>query len=139
MSVIVKGMKMPKDCYDCPLHDGETGRCNILGITICDYIPKECPLVEFRTAIDEMPNIEPKQKKGRWIVTGTFDDFLKCSCCGYKKPWNEDTFNFCPHCGVPMVEAKMEICDDVSDFQPTRKDVEKAFDILVDKSKEKEK
>ena len=46
MSVIVKGMEMPKDCYDCPLHDGENGRCNILGITVCDYIPKECPLVE---------------------------------------------------------------------------------------------
>lgn len=46
MSVIVRGMEMPKDCYDCPLHDGETGRCNILGITVCDYIPKECPLVE---------------------------------------------------------------------------------------------
>ena len=45
MSVIVKGMEMPKDCYDCPLHDGETGRCNILGITVFDYIPKECPLV----------------------------------------------------------------------------------------------
>lgn len=46
MSVIVKGMEMPKYCYDCPLQDGETGRCNILKITVCDYIPKECPLVE---------------------------------------------------------------------------------------------
>ena len=46
MSVIVKGMEMPKHCYDCPLQDGETGRCNILKITVCDYIPKECPLVE---------------------------------------------------------------------------------------------
>ena len=46
MSVIVKGMEMPKYCYDCPLQDGETGRCNILGITVYDYIPKECPLVE---------------------------------------------------------------------------------------------
>lgn len=46
MSVIIKNMEMPKDCYDCPLHDGETGRCNILGITVCDYIPKGCPLVE---------------------------------------------------------------------------------------------
>lgn len=47
---------------------------------------------------------QPEQKKGRWIVTGMFDDFLKCSCCGYKKPWNQDIFNFCPHCG-----AKMEV------------------------------
>lgn len=47
MSVIIKGMEMPKNCYDCPLHDGEIGRCNILGTTVCDYIPKECPLVEM--------------------------------------------------------------------------------------------
>lgn len=46
MSVIVKGMEMPKYCYDCPLHNGENGRCNILEITTIDYIPKECPLVE---------------------------------------------------------------------------------------------
>ena len=46
MSVIVKGMEMPKHCYDCPLQDGETGRCNILGITVYD-IPKECPLIEM--------------------------------------------------------------------------------------------
>lgn len=45
---------------------------------------------------------QPEQKKGKWIVTGMFDDFLKCSCCGYKKPWNEDTFNFCPFCGAKM-------------------------------------
>ena len=46
MSVIVKDMEMPKYCSDCPLLDGETGRCNILKITVCDYIPKDCPLVE---------------------------------------------------------------------------------------------
>lgn len=45
MSVIVKGMEMPKYCYDCPLQDGEDGRCNILGIIVYD-IPKECPLIE---------------------------------------------------------------------------------------------
>ena len=45
MSVIVKGMEMPKYCYDCPLQDGETGICNILKMTVYD-IPKECSLVE---------------------------------------------------------------------------------------------
>lgn len=47
---------------------------------------------------------KPEQKKGKWIVTGTFDDFLKCSCCGYRKPWNQDIFNFCPKCGAEMDE-----------------------------------
>lgn len=50
-----------------------------------------------------------EQKKGKWIVTGTFDDFLKCSCCGYKKPWNEDIFNFCPNCGAEMEKTDAEI------------------------------
>ncbi len=44
-----------------------------------------------------------EQKKGKkWIVTGTFNDFLKCPDCGYKKPWNQDIFNFCPKCGTDM-------------------------------------
>ena len=45
---------------------------------------------------------QPEQKKGKWIVTGMFDDFLKCSCCAYRKPWNQDIFNFCPNCGAEM-------------------------------------
>lgn len=52
--------------------------------------------------LSTMPSAQPTQKKGRWIVTGTFFDFLKCSCCGYKKPWNQDIFNFCPNCGAEM-------------------------------------
>ena len=46
MSVIVKDMEKPQHCYECLLQDKEDGRCNILGIAVCDYIPKECPLVE---------------------------------------------------------------------------------------------
>ena len=52
--------------------------------------------------LSTMPSIQSEQRKGKWIVTGTFDDFLKCSCCGYKTPWNQDVFSFCPHCGVKM-------------------------------------
>lgn len=46
MSVIVKNMGMPKNCYDCPLLDNEYGICNILRIVVYDYVPKDCPLVE---------------------------------------------------------------------------------------------
>ena len=35
--------KFPKDCWDCPMHGGENGRCKMLGY-YTDYIPKECPL-----------------------------------------------------------------------------------------------
>ena len=56
-----------------------------------------------KSDIEDAPTIE-ERKKGKWIVTGTFDDFLKCSCCGYKKPWNTDAFNFCSNCGAEMRE-----------------------------------
>ena len=35
--------KLPKDCWDCPMHDGENGWCKML-VCYTDYIPKDCPL-----------------------------------------------------------------------------------------------
>ena len=35
--------EMPKDCWDCPMHDGENGWCKML-VCYTDYIPKDCPL-----------------------------------------------------------------------------------------------
>lgn len=100
MSVIVKGMEMPKDCYDCPLHDGENGRCNILGITVYDYIPKECPLVE------KMPVVLSERKKGKWMCHDAREGFLiakyTCSICDYYSGTQKT--GYCPNCG-----AKMEV------------------------------
>lgn len=33
----------PKDCWDCPMHDGENGWCKML-VCYTDYVPKDCPL-----------------------------------------------------------------------------------------------
>lgn len=104
MSVIVKGMEMPKDCFDCPLCNGENGRCNILGITVSDYIPKECPLVEVR--------------HGKWVERKVIEDgkkikewqSAKCSVCGkyHTTPYlyNFDDFDYCPNCGVDFRKGK---------------------------------
>lgn len=35
--------ELPKDCLDCPMHDGENGWCKIL-VCYTDYIPKDCPI-----------------------------------------------------------------------------------------------
>ena len=35
--------ELPKDCWDCPMHDGENGQCKML-VCYTDYIPKNCPL-----------------------------------------------------------------------------------------------
>ncbi len=44
-----------------------------------------------------------KQSAGEWIVCGMFDDFFKCSSCGYKSPWQTAIeFKYCPNCGARM-------------------------------------
>ena len=44
-----------------------------------------------------------KQKEGEWIVSGMFDDFLKCSSCGYQQPWQTAIeYKYCPNCGAKM-------------------------------------
>ena len=48
MSVLIKGIAMPKESWDCPCHDGETGWCKVTGSS-CEPIPKDCPLVEVPT------------------------------------------------------------------------------------------
>ena len=94
MGVYVKGMEMPKDCYDCPCHNGENGRCQIPKETTEDKRPYDCTLVE--------------EKTGRWLDMGKFTDIdgnhhevWKCDCCGFI---SHDDSNFCPQCG-----AKMEV------------------------------
>ena len=48
MSILIKGIAMPKESWDCPCHDGETGWCKVTGSS-CEPIPKDCPLVEVPT------------------------------------------------------------------------------------------
>ena len=44
-----------------------------------------------------------KQSEGKWIVSGMFDDFLKCSSCGYQQPWHTAIeYKYCPNCGSKM-------------------------------------
>ena len=51
MSVLIKGMKMPKDCIGCPFDDEDYYRCN--AIMRENYNrkgrPDYCPLVELQT------------------------------------------------------------------------------------------
>jgi hypothetical protein len=53
--VVSIDMEMPKECYRCPLLDGEYGTCNIIGETKVDMTEeraKNCPLVEIGTCKD---------------------------------------------------------------------------------------
>lgn len=45
MSLLIKGIEMPKESWECPCHNGENGSCNVTQ-KVCFEIPKDCPLVE---------------------------------------------------------------------------------------------
>ena len=89
MSVLIKGMEMPKCCLECPLEDSPEfdsyciakdyefiGKWEDLGA----YKPDWCPLEEPKT--------------GHWK-----DDI--CSNCGYGvMSWNNTPY--CPNCGAKM-------------------------------------
>lgn len=54
MSVLIKGMEKPEECYCCPCStinmNGRWGKCNLLGRDYSSYphgIYEDCPLVEI--------------------------------------------------------------------------------------------
>jgi hypothetical protein len=47
-------IEMPKYCYDCPCHNGENGRCNIIGDSTYDKRPFDCPLKEVKSKKDDL-------------------------------------------------------------------------------------
>ena len=97
MSVLIKGMDMPKNCFMCYLSrlNGERLFCNVTGEEVLRYkIAPECPMTE-----------STERKSGKWIVMN--DDYIddcKCSECGcieyFNRGWKR--FNFCPSCGAKM-------------------------------------
>lgn len=44
MSVLIKGMKMPMGCYECPFE--VWGKCMFINYNVSGTEPKSCPLVE---------------------------------------------------------------------------------------------
>lgn len=114
MSVIVKGMKMPQDCFECPLSispindDSLFWKCGANAMSIHEasteeYRPYQCPLEEV---IEEASYLHQEKKKGKWIDE-TFEPFglvfhpYKCNQCGEHSETNS---NFCPNCGADMRE-----------------------------------
>ncbi|HAE24231.1 MAG TPA: hypothetical protein DCG33_02725 [Prevotellaceae bacterium] len=54
MAILIKGMKMPDSCGECPLHDGEYGWCNANTDIVMsfDERPRSCPLAEAEEVQD---------------------------------------------------------------------------------------
>ena len=49
MSVLIKGIDIPIDCWNCVCVDKEFGKCQVTDTTIYGDIPKWCPLIEIQT------------------------------------------------------------------------------------------
>lgn len=79
--------KMPKSCWDCPCHNGEDGRCKLLG-KFTDYVPIDCPLqsiniekilieneeLKFKLKIQPREIVEKIKQKLREQVTEMSDN-----------------------------------------------------------------
>lgn len=117
MSVLIKGMEMPKNCASCNIeqevvYTGEAGlpyigahRCPLIYPSYTDESRREgllpnCPLVP-------VPPHESERKRGEWIHDG-YDiphgvDWMHCSVCGRREPHVPAAMtNFCPTCGAEM-------------------------------------
>lgn len=122
MSVLIKGMKVPENCGDCPFciftadEKRSIGYCNTSdddyyckvldrfmeyddvdgGVDILGK-PNDCPLVEVETA-DVRENVH-----GEWVVDEHllhYAPFHECKKCGEQMYITHD--NFCPNCGADM-------------------------------------
>lgn len=78
--IAIKGMKMPENCMECPLFDGEYGDCNIIGKTKADATEERaenCPLVEIVTCKDCKHNNENVCTVDGCTVTDNY--FCECA------------------------------------------------------------
>lgn len=100
--VVIKGLTMPKYCYECPCKI----QCKLID-SIDIERPADCPLEEINEEVYNvavhinrllyaMPFADAKYiKHGRWIWKG---HYLVCSECGEEN----DRKNYCPNCGAKM-------------------------------------
>lgn len=55
MSILIKGIEMPKEPWECPCHNGENGNCKVTGHS-CYDVPKDCPLIEVNDDAEPIPH-----------------------------------------------------------------------------------
>lgn len=60
--------EFPKDCWDCPMHNGENGWCKML-VCYTDYIPKNCPLQSISDYTKQVRKEVCNDFKSRFLAT----------------------------------------------------------------------
>lgn len=99
MSVIIKGINVPRSCYECEwIHNDE---CVFTGAWVGDLEDERaynCPV--------------SAERRGHWEKDSDTAFYWKCSECGAYLLWRkeeyllraEDEPNYCPNCGTRMEE-----------------------------------
>lgn len=107
MSVLIKGMKMTHDCFECPLalspenDDDPYWTCCGNGMKVHEAATEECR--PYNCPLEE---ITEEVRHGRWIEA---DDFYESGVCSVCK-WNSGElhgicikeWHYCPNCGAKM-------------------------------------
>ena len=130
MSILIKGMKMPKSCLLCPFGD-EFGKCCVNAeLEDANELTHSCPLVELPT-IELKPShdwngwengcgrtYDVQPKKGKWIKRkdAMGKDIYICSNCETEVLWRDmrgvllrvdmQNVHFCPNCGAKMERSE---------------------------------
>lgn len=45
MSIIIVGIEVPKNCFDCPCCNGENGYCQLRKDYVYGEVPRSCPII----------------------------------------------------------------------------------------------
>lgn len=67
------------------------------GVETCIAVLEDAPTLDYAPV-----------RHAEWLLCGTFDDFVGCSCCGYSKPLEFENPNYCPNCGAKMDGGKSD-------------------------------
>lgn len=85
----------------------------------CETADDQILLIDKDVAMTELmmlPSAQPERKKGKWIECDTSEHW-KCDQCGERAPmyWDGENMsyaewlsNFCPDCGVAMMEVEQD-------------------------------
>ena len=100
MSVIIKGMNMPKTCWECFVENQLNIDIEVFGAT-CPFAERIITPEQFNAKNGihpDCPMVEPV-RRGRWIGHH-LSSMVTCSVCGVDG-WNR-YYSYCPNCGAKM-------------------------------------
>ena len=101
MSILIKGMEMPQDCWHCEFCKTTMEKVDFCAINRKQYNwglkerPSDCPLIEVPDK-----DVQPV-KHGKWEDSIAKYGILrhKCSVCN---KYSHMAYNYCPNCGARM-------------------------------------